>query len=80
MKLENINIIAIRSDYMIVKADSQRFGEQEVMFEGNTFDQCFDYVKREIGAKRLNLQSYLLYELITDRNGRSFPCEMHVCD
>ena len=32
--------------YWKVIADTKRFGKNEIMFEG-TFDNCFDYVKRE---------------------------------
>ena len=78
--MHNFNIEAWRSDYMIVKADSERFGNQEIVFEGNTFDQCFDYIKRETGKDKLYLRSYLLYEPITDRNGKCFPCVFQVLD
>lgn len=64
--------------YIQVKADTKRFGTQEVMFEGNTFDQCFDYIKRELGIDRVRLSSCFIFEAVTDREGRSFPCYMEV--
>lgn len=76
--MTNFRIEALRDNYMIVKADSERFGKQEVMFEGNTFNQCFDFIKRETGKYRLNLRSYLIYEAVTDREGRTFPWNMEV--
>ena len=78
--MNNFKIEAERPDYMIVRADSKRFGKQEIVFEGNTFNQCFDYIKRETGKERLNLQSLFLYEPITDREGRTFPWIMEVSD
>ena len=76
--MKNICIEAKRPDYIVVIADTERFGNHEVMFEGNTFDQCFDYIKRETGRKEVHLQSWLLYEPVTDREGRTFPWYMEV--
>ena len=76
--MKNFRIEALRNNYMVVKADSERFGKQEIMFEGNTFNQCFEYIKRVTGKVKLNLQSYLLYEPITDREGRTFPWLLEV--
>lgn len=78
MKMENI-IIEVKADnYIVVIADTKRFGNNEVMFEGNTFDQCFDYIKRELGIDKVYLTAYLIYELYTDRKGRTFPWKMWV--
>lgn len=76
--MENVRIIAIHDDYIIVKAATERFGKDEVLFEGNTFNQCFDYCKKELRKDRLNLQSSFLYESYTDREGRTFPWHMEV--
>ena len=82
-KMENIRILAEYNKntggaYIVVKADTERFGKNEVMFQGNTFDQCFDYIKGMLGLEKLRLHSMFLYETITDRLGRSFPCYMEV--
>lgn len=78
MKMENI-IIEVKGDnYIVVIADTKRFGNNEIMFEGNTFDQCFDYIKRELGIDRVYLTAYLFYESYTDRVGRTFPWKMWV--
>ncbi len=79
--MENIKIEVIRDNYIVVKATTKRFGKNEIMFEGNTFNQCFKYIKRELGMKEtdeLHLNSYLIYEDYTDREGRTFPVEMWV--
>ena len=83
--MENIKIEARRvneedktTDYIVVIADTERFGIQEVMFEGNTFDQCFDYIKRELGVSRVPLRTYSMFETYTDREGRTFPWTMDV--
>ena len=74
----NFRIEALRDNYMIVKADSERFGKQEVMFEGNTFTQCFDYIKKITGKDKLQLRSYFIYAPVKDREGRCFPWLMDV--
>ena len=76
--MKNITIEYIKGNYIVVKADTERFGKNEVMFEGNTFDQCFDYCKRELGKDKLNLSTSFLYECYTDREGRTFPWYMKV--
>ena len=79
--MENIKIEVKGQNYIVVVAETARWGKNEVMFEGNTFNQCFKYIKRELGMEEtaeLHLNSYLIYEDYTDREGRTFPVEMWV--
>ena len=76
--MKNIIIEAQRPDYIIVKADTFRFGKNEVMFEGNTFEQCFNYIKKETHKQKLQLTSSFMYEPVKDRTGRTFPWYMEV--
>ena len=78
MKMKNIRIEVKRENYIVVIADTARFGADEVMYEGNTFDQCFDYIKRETGRDKLNVSGYMVDGIYTDWQGRSFPCYMNV--
>lgn len=83
MKMENIEIYSAENRatggaYIQVKADTERFGKGEVMYEGNTFDDVFAYIKRELGIESVQLHSAFIYELVTDRKGRCFPCYMKV--
>ncbi len=78
MKMKNIVIEVKRDNYIVVIADTERFG-REVMFEGNTFKQCFDYLKRELGVEHLYLRASLSWECYTDREERVFPRFMY-CD
>lgn len=75
--MDNIRIIVERKDYIIVRADTSRFGINAIMFEGNNFDQVFDYIKRETGKESLQLVGNLA-SLHTDRCGRTFPAYMVV--
>ena len=78
MNMTNIEIEVMRENYIVVRADSPRFGRGEILFEGNTFDQCFDYVKRETGREKLSLSSRLAYGVYIDWQGRAFPPFMRV--
>lgn len=76
MKMENIVIMVKRDNYIVVIATTERFG-REVMFEGNTFTQCFNYLKRELGVDRLVLRAGMGADVYEDREGRWFPALMH---
>ena len=80
MRMDNIQIEVRSENYIVVLADTERFGKGEVMFEGNTFDQCFDYIKKETGKDEVSLRSYMIEALYTDRLGRTFPDWMMVVD
>lgn len=45
--MENINIERTGNGTFIVKADTERFGIQEIMFEGSSIDECENYIRRE---------------------------------
>lgn len=76
--MKNIRIEVRGENYIVVIADSERFGDSEVMYEGNTFDQCFDYLKREIGVEKLWLTGMIASGSYEDRTGRCFPAFMNV--
>ena len=81
MKMRNIEIEVMGDNYIVVRADTERFGVGEVMAECNTFEQAFDYIKRETGkdkADKLFFRSCLAYGLYTDWTGVSFPPFMEV--
>lgn len=78
MNMQNIQIIVEDENYIVVRANTKRFGDGAVMFEGNTFDECFNYITRETGREHLPLQSTLACGIYTDRAGRTFPPFMSV--
>ena len=78
MNMNNIEIEVMRENYIVVRADTERFGANEVMYEGNTFDQCFDYIKRETGRDTVRLSACMADGIYTDRDNRTFPPLMRV--
>lgn len=57
----NITIEEVRPTYHIVRATSERFGENEVMYEGTSHKDALNYVKR------LEEEVTPLFELITEK-------------
>ena len=83
MKMENIKVysesnMATGGAYIKVVADTERFGKSEVMYEGNTFGEVFEYLKRELGVDSLRINSSFIYRGIEDRKGQCFPCFMRI--
>lgn len=78
MTMRNIEIEVMREDYIVVRADTARFGAREVMCECNTFDQAFDYIKRETGRDTVHFSAYMSDGVYTDWKGRTFPPFMRV--
>lgn len=50
MKMENIIIEHTKNNYWIVKADTERFGKNEVLFEGINFNECLNYIWKNNGC------------------------------
>ena len=75
--MTNIRIIVKGENYIVVVADSERFGKNEIMYEGNCFRECFNYIKRETGRDSLTLNGTLA-SLCEDRKGETFPSYMEV--
>lgn len=76
--MKNIEIEVTDNHTIVVFADTKRFGKHQIMFEGITFDECFDYIRKHTGREHFQMQSYLLYDTFTDRKGKTFPISMNV--
>lgn len=50
--MKNIRIKEIRENYYVVVADTERFGEQEVLFEGISFEECAAWIKENTKAQK----------------------------
>lgn len=46
MKMENIKIKHERKNYWQVIADTERFGKQEILFEGIKLEECLEYIRK----------------------------------
>ncbi len=48
MEMTNIKIKPLGVNYYVVIADSERFGDGQIMFEGISYDECLDYIEKNI--------------------------------
>lgn len=76
--MKNIRIVVTDNHTIVVKADTRRFGRDAIMYEGSTFMQCCDYIRRKTGREHFTLRSYPMVELYTDPDGRVLPWIMDV--
>jgi hypothetical protein len=77
MEMRNIRIVAESSTRILVIADSERFGRDEIMAECNTFKSAYDYIKRETGSEKLWLTGTIA-SAVEDWTGVSAPSFMYV--
>lgn len=75
--MRNIRIEFKTPIYIIVRADTNRFGDNAIMYEGNTFRGCFDYIERETGLDSLILTGTIASR-VTDWKGETYPSYMRV--
>lgn len=74
--MKNIRVEVVRDNYITVTADTERFGDDAIMYEGSTFRACFDYIKRETGAETLMISGS--FPIWYDLNGEAFPLHMTI--
>lgn len=76
--MKNIRIVVTDNNTIVVKADTKRFGTDAIMYEGSTFMQCCDYIRRVTGRNDFRLESYPMVEAFTDPDGWTMPWLMSV--
>lgn len=76
--MKNFQIVVTDNRTIVVLADSKRFGENAIMFEGKTFMECCDYIRRVTGNNHFKLTSYSRMKTFTDAEGRTMPWMMNV--
>ena len=80
--MTNIQIAVTDNNTITVIADTKRFGKHAVMYEGSTFMQCCDYIRRATRNNHFKLQALshpaLPIRTFTDPEGRTLPWMMDV--
>lgn len=76
--MKNIRIVVTDNRTVVVKADTARFGKDAIMYEGYTFMQCCDYIRRVCKSNHFKLSSYSCVRTFTDADGRTMPVIMSV--
>ena len=76
--MKNMRIIVTDNRTIVVKADTKRYGKDAIMFEGYTFMQCCDYIRRVCNTDNFKLNSYSCVQKYTDPSGKTMPWIMSV--
>ena len=76
--MKNIQIVVTDNRTIVVKADTQRYGKGAIMYEGSTFMQCCDYIRKATGKNNFHMKSFSGVRMYTDPNGRTMPWIMDV--
>ena len=76
--MKNIRIVVTDSKTIVVKADTKRYGRDAIMYEGSTFMQCCDYIRRTLRTNHFQLKGYSCERMFTDAEGRTMPWIMSV--
>lgn len=50
--MKNIRIKQIRNNYYMVIADTERFGANQIVFEGISFEECANWIKTNVKAQK----------------------------
>lgn len=77
--MKNVTVNVTDTGTIVVRADTERFGKNEILFEGSTFMQAFDYIRQKSGNNHFKLQGMpVLYGWFTDKEGRTMPAKLEV--
>ena len=57
MGLKNIMIEAVGNCNLIVRADSERFGKNTIMYQDTSLRACCDYIARKTGCHKFKVQA-----------------------
>lgn len=76
--MKNIRIVATDNNTLTVKADTKRYGNDAIMFEGRTFMECCDYIRRATGQNHFKLETFFCVPNFTDANGQTLPRILNV--
>lgn len=71
--MKNIQIVVTDNHTIVVIADTKRFGDHSIMFEGLTFMEACHYIRRTTGKNNFHLDSLSLCETFKDPDGRRMP-------
>ena len=76
--MKDIQIVVTDNRTIVVVATSARFGKNAIMYEGHTFMQCCDYIRRATKKNHFQLKAWSCTNTFTDTEGRTMPLIMDV--
>lgn len=75
--MENIRIV-VKDSSIVVIADTKRFGKDAIMFEGHSFMECCDYIRRRTNNNHFKLKALTCFRSFTDSEGLTMPDHLDV--
>ena len=76
--MKNIQISVTENNTIIVTADTERFGKSAVMFEGHSFMECCDYIRKRTNNNHFKLKALSCISTFTDTEGLTMPRSLTV--
>ena len=76
--MKNITIAVTDNNIIVVRADTKRFGIGAILFEGYTFMQCCEYIRKMCRTNHFKLNSWSTCKTYTDPDGRTMPIVLNV--
>lgn len=77
-KLKNVSIVVTDKRTVTVVTAAGKSGGPSVLFEGKTFRECCDYIRKEYGKNHFQLDSSSCIKKFTDAEGCTMPWIMDV--
>lgn len=75
--MKKIRICVLDQNYIVVKANTKRFGPHAIVYEGNTFAECFKWIMKVTG-RIVDGYEGKTGRYYRDRTGLELPTEMRV--
>lgn len=76
--MKNIQIAVTDKGTIMVRADTKEKGRNAVVFEGRTYRQCLDYIRKKCRRNKLRLVGGSCMRMHTDAIGETMPWIMDV--
>lgn len=76
--MKKIMVCVLERNHIAVKANTKRFGAHAIMYEGNTFSECFKWIEAVTGRTVYGVE-WKNCNRYRDRTGLELPVEMCVC-
>lgn len=76
--MKKIRVCVLDHNLIAVKANTKRFGPHAIIYEGNTFAECFKWITKVTGRTVYGIE-WKNSNRYKDRTGLELPVEMRVC-
>ncbi len=78
IEMKKIRVCVLGQSHIAVKANTKRFGPHAIIYEGNTFAECFSWIESVTGRTVYGIE-WKTSARYQDRTGLRLPAEMRVC-